>query len=80
MAAVSTIALLFANLMVFYLFDRSLADADARTNLLLMERQIELERKNLTRAERQHSELRRLSHDLDKLVTPVAILTFSPKT
>lgn len=63
-AAAAVIALLFANFLVYYLFDRLQCESEERARLQLFERQIELEKKNLNRAERQHTELRRLAHDL----------------
>jgi len=72
-AAAAVIALLFANLLVYYLFDRLQFESEERARLQLFRRQIELEKKNLTRAERQHTELQRLAHDLDKIITPISI-------
>ncbi|NLC85256.1 MAG: GHKL domain-containing protein [Ruminococcaceae bacterium] len=72
-AAAAVIALLFANLLVYYLFDRLQLESEERARLQLFERQIELEKKSLNRAERQHTELRRLAHDLNKIITPISV-------
>ena len=72
-AAAAVIALLFSNFLVFYLFDRLQLESEERSHLQLQEQQIEMEKKNLIRAERHHTELRRLAHDLDKIMTPISV-------
>lgn len=72
-ATCSAIALMFSNLLVFYLFDRVVFESNSKAKVLMLEKQLEYERRYLDNAEKRYSEIRRIAHDLDKVITPFSI-------
>lgn len=72
-AALASVSLMFANLFVFMLFDRVSDAAKTKSQVLLLEKQISYERKFLDNAQSRYDDLRRMAHDLNQILTPLAI-------
>ena len=71
LAASVSIAILFANLFIFALFDRISEESTKNTQLVVFEKQLDYERKYIKLLYEKSEDIRRLNHDMNNLLSPL---------